>query len=149
VSQSKREEIEARRAARQKAHEAAREAQELADLEALDVLEEVHGYGRVLRIELDGWTAGSGAATIAVARIPLSSEVVFKKFVQQAHSKDPKPAQSVAAETELGEACLAYPSRKEHPEIYAATMEMFPGLLGHVAAQVAKAAQGRAAEEGK
>lgn len=140
-------ELEARRAKRRADHEKAFAEQQLVDLEALDLLEEEHGWARVLRIDLEGWRAGSGSTTMVVCRVPVGSDVVVKKFMQQVHAKDAKPAQVVAAEEELGNATIVYPEKGS--DAYVATVEMAPAVLGHVAAQVVKVVQGRAAEEGK
>lgn len=138
---------EKRREAREKAYTEAREAQHADDLEALDRLEEEHGWGRTLRIELDGWQPGSGATTMIVAKLPLSSDATFKKFAQQSVGKEKKPAAVVESGETFGASCVVYPEPSS--DAYRATIESFAGVLGHVAVQVVKAVQGRAAEEGK
>lgn len=141
-----------RKAARIKAIEEAHAEQLAKDLERLDQLEEEHGYERVVRVNLNGWQPGHGAATFVVARLPMTSEIVYKKFQQQIQipvksAQDAKRADQ--ASDQLGEACMVYPDRKTEPELYKATTELAAGIIGHLAAEVVRAVQGKAAEEGK
>lgn len=120
--------------------------QEADDIERLVELEGEHGFERVLRIDLNGWKPGAGAATLVVARVPFASEKVYKRF-EETVSK-PK-AENLKAAHALAEACLVYPHRTDDAALYAATLELAPGLLTHVANQIANAVQGRAEEEKK
>lgn len=142
-------ELEARRAARKAAYEEAYETQKLLDLERLDELEEEHGYGRVLRVDLGNWRDGSGAVTLMVLRLPLASEAVFKRFQQQVASDKASTAAKVEAGEVLARSCVVYPNPKTEADAYNATVEMAPGVLGNLALQIVTAVQGRAEAEGK
>jgi hypothetical protein len=142
-------ELEARREARRQAHIEAHETQRLLDLERLDALEEEHGYGRVLKVELGTWRDGSGAATMMVLRLPLASEAVFKRFQQQVSSGKASPASKLEAAEVLARSCVVYPHPKSEADAYNATVEMAPGVLGNLALQIVSAVQGRAEAEGK
>lgn len=132
---------------RLKAEEAAAFAEQQAnDIEQLVELEAEHGFDRVYRIDLNGWKPGSGAATMVVVRIPLKSESVFKRF-EDTVSK-PK-SDNLKAAVILAESCLVYPNRKEHAELYEATMELAPGILSNAGLQVVKVVQGAVEEEKK
>lgn len=137
---------EARRALLREEHTAAHAEQEAADMERVVDLEDEHGFDRVLRINLRGWKAGSGAATLVAARIPLSSERVVKRF-EDTVSK-PK-AENLKALHLLAESCLIYPSRKDEKELYDATLELAPGLLSNVGHAIVEAVQGKVEEEKK
>lgn len=139
--------IEKRRAERAVANEAARKEQFAIDMEALDGLEEQHGHERVFRVVLDGWQAGHGAATLVAYRLPLSSEAVVKRFLQQANATNPNAQQRVEASDALAKACIVYP---EHgSDAYRATFEISPGLYHAIAKQIFDRVSGRAQEEGK
>ena len=143
------EEIEARRAARRAEHDKAHAEQYAKDFEALDKLEEEHGYERVLSVTLKGWRSGEGAATMIVVRVPRAREAIFKRFQQQVNSNKAGAKQKVEAAELLGSSCLLYPSKTDDPECHEATMDLAPGVLGHAAALIVEAVQGEAEEEGK
>ncbi len=138
---------EKRREAREKAYTEAFELQHADDLEALDRLEDEHGWGRIHRIDLTAWQPGTGAVTLIAAKLPLSSDATFKRFAQQSVGKDKKPAAVIESGEAFGASCVVYP--EPGSDAYKATVEAFAGVLGHVAVQVVQAVQGRAAEEGK
>lgn len=141
--------VEARRAAARAEVAAAHAEQQATDLEALADLEETHGYERILRIDINGWAVGQGAATLVVTRVPKASEKVFKRFQETVEaSKKGATASSAAAET-LARSCLVYPSPESAKALYDATIDLAPGILGHVALQIVEAVQGRAEEEKK
>jgi hypothetical protein len=119
--------------------------QQATDLEALVELEDEHGFDRVVRIDLTGWRPGVGAATMVVARVPLNSEKVFKRFEDTVSKKDSKTSTNDAGIT-LARACLVYPADKA---LLDATMELAPGVLSHLGLQLIKAVQGSAEEEKK
>lgn len=127
--------------------------QQAADIEALVELEAEHGFERILRIDLNGWKPGMGAATMVVARVPLASESLFKRFEQTIAKAKPNSTEGHTAAIQLGEACIVYPPRPKPAEmagsLYAATMELAPGVISNVALQVSKAVQGQAEEEKK
>ncbi len=123
------------------------EEQQASDIEALVTLEEEHGFERVLRIDLKGWTPGKGAATMVIARVPFAREALFKRF-EETVSK-PK-ADNLKAGHVLATSCIIYPNRKDDDtEFYSATVDLAPGILSHVAAQIVQAVQGQAEEEKK
>lgn len=133
-----------------KAAEAEAHAEQLAtDLEALADLEAAHGFDRVLRVDLRGWKAGSGATTMVVARIPLRRESHVKRFEETAARAKSGTNEGLAALHTLAEACIVYPHRKDHAEAYAATMDLAPGILSNVGLQLVQAVQGAAEEEKK
>lgn len=139
----------AKRAALQAQEKALFDEQQAADLEALVDLEAEHGFDRVLRVDLTGWKPGTGAATMAVVRVPYGSEAYFKRFEQTiAKAKDGSTTRVDAGYT-LARACLVYPSEKDAPDLYKATMDLAPGILSHLAHQIVKAVQGQAEEEKK
>lgn len=142
--------LELRRQALRDANDQAHEQQYAKDLERLVELEEEHGFERVLKIDVDGWQAGEGAATCIIVRLPKSSEHVFKRFQQSIMGNASEAKKAEAAEL-LGASCLVYPSAKVdgEAELYKSTIEIAPGILGHAAQQVVKKVQGTAAEEGK
>lgn len=150
------EQIEAlneRRAKGRDAHETAWKTQHVADLEALANLEDEHGYDRLVRVELRGWKADSGAATMAVAKRARASDKLYKRFVDMVRrSKKGERVDDNEVERAgnmLAESCLVYPSKDDKAGAYEATLELFPGLLTSVAAAIVTAAMGRAEAEGK
>jgi hypothetical protein len=153
------EQIEAlneRRQTIREKHEAAHKAQHLVDLTALADLEVEHGYDRLIRVELRGWKADSGATTMAVALRARKSDKLYKRFVDMVRrSKKGEKINEEEVERAgdmLAQSCLVYPAppSKDAPsEAYEATLELFPGLLTSVASAIVTAAMGKAEEEGK
>ena len=140
---------EARRGKLREEHQAAYDEQQATDFARLVDLEAEHGFDRVLRINLKGWKASEGdtqAATLVVARIPLSSERLVKRF-EDTVSK-PK-AENLKALHLLAESCLIYPSRTNEKALYEATLELAPGLLSNVGHAIVEAVQGKVEEEKK
>lgn len=140
---------EARREAIRKAHGEAHLAQQAVDIVALVELEEEHGYERIMRVDIGGWKKGVGAATMVVARIPDRRETFFRRYEQTVAKAKPGTTSALDAAHMLAEACLIYPSKKDHPELHEATMELAAGVLTNLALQVAKIVQGNAEEEKK
>lgn len=140
---------EARREALRAAHAEAHKLQQAIDIVALVDLEEAHGFERVLRVDIGGWKAGVGAATMVVARIPDRREAFFRRYEQTVAKAKPGTTAALDAAHMLAEACLIYPSKKEHSELHEATMELAAGVLTNLALQVAKIVQGNAEEEKK
>lgn len=141
--------IAKRRADRAEANDLARREQRLVDLEALDALEAEHGHERVFGVDLIGWQAGTGATTMVVYRLPLSSESVWRRFAQQANATNQSAQQKVDAAEALARVCIVYPSNKDAPEMFRATVEQAAGILGNVAKQIAERLQGAAQQEEK
>lgn len=135
-----------RRAALKALEAEAHAEQQATDIERLVDLEEKHGFDRILRIDLGGWKPDAGAATLVAARVPLASEATFRRF--QNTIGNPKADHTEAANT-FAAACLVYPHRTNDEQLYKATIELAPGILIAVAAELSKAAMGHAEEEKK
>ncbi len=120
--------------------------QQATDIEALVELEAEHGYDRVLRVDLVGWKPEAGASTMVIARVPLRSESFVQRFEKSIST--PK-ADVLKAWHLLAEACIVYPSRKDAPALYEATMELAAGITSKVGELIVKAVQGKADEEKK
>lgn len=140
------EELEARRQKLREAHAAAHHEQELVDLARVIDLEEEHGFDRILRINLRGWKADSGATTLVVARIPQGRDGFVKRF-EETVSK-PK-SENLKALHMLAVSCIVYPSPKDEKELYEATLNLAPGMLSNVGHAVIEAVQGKVEEEKK
>ena len=134
------EEIEARRAERAKALAEARAEQLGKDLEALDRLEEEHGTGRVVRVEVAAFTPG--LPTCAIVCVP--SEEAFKRLRDQLRRAKDGVARG-AAQDLLGEVCRVYPDA----QTYAAMRAKSPGLHDAVSVAAMRLADAEAAEQGK
>lgn len=138
-----------RRDAIREEHAHAYAEQQATDLEVVAALEDEHGFERVLRIDVGGWKAGEGAATLVVVRIPKSSESVFKRYEQTVSKAKTGTTAGLDAAHMLAEACLLYPSKKNQKDLYDATMELASGIRSNMAFQIAKVVQGNAEEEKK
>jgi len=140
---SKVEEIEKRRSERRKAHDDARDAQALKDLEAIDALEAEHGE------PLHTMTANGfkhGVAVKVAFRAPSPTE--YKRYcdmVGRAQQKNDAIERRRAQEM-LAASCLMYPPEGEARK---AMLEAFPGVLISLAIESAKVAELRNEEEGK
>lgn len=155
------EEIEALLAQREesgKVHAAARKAQFRDDLKALIDLEAEHGRERLAKVDILGWKADCGAATMVIAKRPQKSDRLYKRFTdmsQRARKGDKVDAAEIDRAGELlAESCIVYPvppkkGEKDDESAYAATMELAPGLLIKVAGAIVTSAMGKADEEGK
>lgn len=141
--------IQARRDARKAQEKAVYDAQRVLDMTALADLEDEHGYERVKSISLSGWRPGEGAATMIVVKLPRKSESVFRRFEQMTSKAKEGTQAKLEAQTMLAESCIVYPSKKDNPELYNATMELAPGVLSNAAYQIVIAVQGQAEAEGK
>jgi hypothetical protein len=139
------EDIEERRAARRARLETRREEQRLADMAALDAAEEAHGPDRIISIEVTAWTPDVGLPTMVVARVPLGSDAVFRRFEQEASAGKEGSPRRLDAAHKLGRSCLVHPDGAG----LAALEEYMPGILSAVALEVVRRAQGRAAEAEK
>ena len=135
------EEIEARRAARRGQHADERQVQLCFDLEALDELEVAHGDDAVVRIDLDRYLPG--LPTMVLARLPKPTE--FKRYQDTVKGRGQREGDPIEASNILALACVLYPEK----EVYERVREAFPPLHMNLANTILKAAQGRAAEEGK
>lgn len=130
-------------------YDKAHKAQYALDFVELVNLEEQHGFGRVMRIDLGGWEKDKGAATLVVVRIPERRESFFKRYEQTVARSKPESTQRLDAAHQLAMACLLYPSKKEHPELHEATLNLADGVLSNIAYQIANVVQGKAEDEKK
>lgn len=139
------------RAARKGGEDLARKRQQVVDLEALSGLEEEHGFNRVLRIDIEGWKSGAGAATMVVVLLPERRDAKFKRFQQELNKERPESSKRLDAADKLARSCLVYPDAKtdDGKSLLESTLELAPGLLTHVANQIDGWATGKAMEEGK
>ena len=140
--ESKREEIEARRAARRAEAMQGRAEQELIDLQALDDAEDQHGCQRVAEFPLDRHVVGLPCSVIV--RAPTALE--FKRYQDQVKNLTEKDASGrIKFGTQLGETCLVYPSK----EVFAQLKDEFPAMPLQIAERVVRLAIGARKEEGK
>ena len=125
-------EIQARRAERKAEHEKAKAEQHTLDLAELLRCEEEEDFERVYPVHLSTWR--TGAATMIVFKVPLTSDHHFRAFQRKSTSKGRQSAEQVDVSEELARACILYPSPKkdEEKELYEATIETAPGVFGVV-----------------
>ena len=137
------DEIEARREARRQTYEAARSAQRAKDIEALDALEEAHGYGAVRVVEPARWVPG--LPTLAVVRAPDPAQ--FKRWRDRLRGEAAKEGRGDLAKPteELADVCIVYPDQ----ETYARLREASPGLHLGAGNAAAALATGKEIEAGK
>lgn len=138
------EEIEKKRAARRDAANTARADQELADLTAIDKLEEERGE-LLHTMSANRFTPG---APVKIAfRAPTSVE--YKRYKDQVNAAVTKSdaRKRVEAQELLASAVLEYPAKGS--EALKGALEAFPGLLISLAIEAAKVAELRAEDEGK
>lgn len=131
-------EIEARRAQRAADHKRARDEQYLADLNALEALEDEAEPGSITTLGVDGEDGrrfSKGLPTFAAFRRPTAIEV--KRFRDRTRAKNQNDTPNVnGALVELAEACLVYPT----PEVFKRMLEVYPGIDlqgGRLAARLA------------
>jgi len=134
------EEIQARRAARKAAHEAARVAQAERDLEALDALEVEHGDGRVAQLDLPSYV--DGLPTTVLVRIP--SGIEYKRFRDQVR-RAKSQVDVGAAQDLLASVCVVYPDAATYERV----REAFPGTHDSAAIAAIKLADAQRRDEGK
>lgn len=138
------EEIEKRRAERQKAHAEAEAKQFEIDLAALDSLEEQHGAGAIGSVKTPRFVPG--LTTRVFFRSP--SEDEYARYTSQygrATDKKSTTGQRDALAL-LGRTCWLYPA---DPEIRKGLGETFPGLAVVVGLAVSKRGEGEQEAEGK
>lgn len=121
--------------------------QQATDLEAIADLEAEHGNDRVIRIELGAWKPGIGAPTSVAVRVPLASEKLCQRFIEQINRAKEGSKERLNAQDALATECMIYPEKGS--EALKAALEIAPLILSHAALQIVKASQGRAEEEGK
>jgi hypothetical protein len=134
-------EIEERRAARKAAAEKAREEQYAKDLEALDELEQEHGDGKVVQLDLPAFTVG--LPTMVVVRTP--TDVEHRRYRDMVRRSKGKGDEIGKATDLLADVCRVYPD----DDTYEAVRKAHPGVHDSIAVQAIKLAEARTAEEGK
>lgn len=140
----RREQFEARRATRNKAHQAAQAEQELNDLEAIFELEEEHGVSRVAKVRVP---FTPGLPCYVAVRCP--SGVEMKRYRDMAAAVGRKGQMDPAAATKAAEAlassCLIYPAA----DVYDALKAERPGIHALAGAAAVHLAVGEVEAEGK
>lgn len=135
------EQIEAAREERKAKQELARREQMAVDLEAVDALEIEHGDSNVATIEVP---YQPGLPVLLACRAPKSVEI--KRYRDRVKERsNGKPGDALGAAVELAACCRIYPSA----ELYAALLEVRPGLDTQLGVEALKLASGKAASEGK
>lgn len=135
------QEIEARMAARRTAAAETRTKQYIEDLEALDTLEEEHGFDRVRKFELNRYCAG--LPTFLVIRVP--KPVEYKRFIQQVHRAKDDRDKALEAQDAFALVSLVYPAG----ELVEKVRAEFPQLLAEVSKVAGELCQARSEAEGK
>lgn len=135
--------IEERREKRRAELDQKRLVQRAKDLEALDELEAERGVERLVRIELARYA--EGCPTMVVFGMP--EKVQAKRFQDMSRDRGDKKGDTIEAARQLAEVLVIYPARDS--ELWSKTKETFTFVCEHGALEAIKAAQGKAAEEGK
>lgn len=140
-TESKIEQIQARRAAAKATAAAADAAQFAVDLEALADLEDAHGPDNVSNVRIP---LVDGLPVLAVCRTPKPSEAKRYREMVRPDSKGRMGDAARAAEA-LAAVTLIYPTAEQ----FAAMCEARPGLATQVGLEAARLATGRSESEGK
>lgn len=145
---SPKEEIEKRRADRRAAEAAAAEAQEVADLTAIDALEERYGDSNVAVLTVN---YSAGLPVKCACRAPQPAELkryrdqVRPRREQKGGRERPADVDYVAPAEMLAAATLIYPSEEVFEKMCAAR----PGLAAQLGLQAVTLASAREEDEGK
>lgn len=133
-------ELEARRAKRRQAQEAAKEEQYAKDLAAIDEYEQKHNVELDVALRVPDFMEGLPAV---VGVMPRPRE--YKRFLQLAQSakNDAKKAEALE---QLARVAWAYPEDKETRE---AMLERMPGLLLQIGSRAVKLCEAELSGEGK
>jgi len=133
--------MEARRAARKAAAQAARDAQRAIDLAAINDLEIEHGDSNVATLEIPHT---DGLPTMLAVKCPPPAYV--KRYRDECRArKDGTPGDAIAAAEKLADAMLIYPDA----ETYARVLEARAGVRVQLGVLAIGLAAGRAESEGK
>ena len=139
-------EIEAKRAEKRKASEAAHDAQAAIDLVAIDALEDEHGFENVAVMALPFLEKGLPVRVAVKAPTqPLMKRYRDRLKPGRDRRNNEVPGDAALAHEELGGACLIYPS----PEVFAKLSEKRPALQGQLGVQAALLAAAKEESEGK
>ncbi len=117
------EAVEKKREERRIAYNAARRAQEVIDLEALDKLEEENGFGAIVKLKCEPWVPG--LPTFLAIRSPGGTSY-YTRYKGQAQKAKGNPHLLSNAQEMLGESSIAYPD-EEAKDLRAAIYQQFPG----------------------
>jgi hypothetical protein len=138
---SKTAELEARRAERKAAKEAARGAQYEKDLESVSTLEDVNGYELDISLRVSNFT--DGLPSLVGVRAP--SELEYKRYFQKLNRAGNADAK-MQAHAEIAKCCWAYPADEDTRK---AMMAANPGLMVGVGNLAIKLGEMQTEEEGK
>jgi hypothetical protein len=143
---SKLTEIEALRAEKRKASEAAHDEQAAVDLVAIDALEDEHGFENVAVMSLPFLAKGLPVRVAVKAPTqPLMKRYRDRLKPGRDRRNNEVPGDAALAHEELGGACLIYPA----PDVFARLSELRPALQGQLGVQAALLAAAREESEGK
>jgi len=141
------EDIRKRRAKRAADIEAQREAQLVADYQAIESNEDELGPSNVSVVELNAFAPGLPAAFAVKVMPPAASKRYHDRLKpQQGRGGQIKPVDAIGAVEEVGAVCLVYPPAGETRE---ALLAARPNLLAQAGGESIKLAEGRAESEGK
>jgi hypothetical protein len=115
--------IEERRAARKAATADAKSVQHLADMTALDALEEKHGEGQLKTLHVP--TFVPGLPTLVVVKSPAGTSY-WKRFVDKVQDAKGHEKMKQAAGEQLARACIVYPT---DAGVLGSMVESFPNTL--------------------
>ncbi len=132
--------LEAARAERKAKLANAEAEQRLADLLAIDRLEQEHGDSNVAVLE-SPFTAG--LPVMLAVRVPNRAEL--KRYRDMLKPDKQGRSDAVAAAILIGKACLIYPA----PDVFDAVLEARPGVDVQLGVAAVNLAAARASEEGK
>lgn len=135
------EEIEELRATRKAAVEKQREAQLVIDLTEVNKLEEEHGDGNVVIVNLAKFTPG--LPSLLALKPP--SPPQLKRYQDMCSGKGQKKGDPLAAAHLVADTCLLYPDK----DIYEKILEESPGIKAIAGVAAVTRSAGSAEEEGK
>jgi hypothetical protein len=140
------EQVEARRAAKRAASQAAHDAQAAFDLLAIEALEDEHGFENVAVMALPFLAEGLPVRVAVKAPTqPLMKRYRDRLKPTRDRRNNEVPGDAALAHDELGLACLIYPS----PDVFTRLCEKRPALPGQLGVQAALLAAAREEDAGK
>jgi hypothetical protein len=117
--------------------------QEIDDRKRQRELEREHGYNRVLAVPFSAWKPGVGAATRFVVLLPDARTRQFKIMQRAiARLKDDREEQVEEVER-LARNCVRYPHPERDRQMFEATANLAPGIMGNLAKQIIEKVAGR------
>lgn len=137
-----------RRQATRDAEANAKIEQAASDIEAITDLESEYGFDRVIAISIEGvWCPGKGAPTRVAFKVPLGSERLGQRFIEQVNRSKEGSPERIKAQDSLATECWIYPAKGSDAQ--KAALEIAPLLLSNAALQIVRASEGKAEEAGK